>query len=97
LARTLRNFARAFWPRSRLSRGSDPKARVAVFTHGLPINVVLSPALRLEGIIHFLPGYGSVTRLRARDGGAIGVVSINESGHHAWPETNREPGRKGHG
>jgi broad specificity phosphatase PhoE len=82
---------------STITRGSDPKARIAVFTHGLPINVVLSQALRLEGIIHFLPGYGSVTRLRARDGGDIGVVSINESGHHVWPETSREPGRKGHG
>ena len=72
---------------SDILREGDPKARIAVFTHGLPINVVLSQVLRLEGIIHFLPGYGSVTRLRARDDGSIGVVSINESGHHAWRET----------
>ena len=71
---------------SDILREGDPKARIAVFTHGLPINVVLSQALRLEGIIHFLPGYGSVTRLRAWDDGSIGVVSINESGHHAWHE-----------
>jgi probable phosphoglycerate mutase len=69
-----------------IARESDPEVRIAVFTHGLPINVVLSQALRLDGIIHFLPGYGSVTRLRARDDGSIGVVSVNESGHHAWPE-----------
>lgn len=68
---------------SEISRERDPKARVVVFTHGLPINMVLSQALGLDGIIHFLPGYGSVTRLRARGDGSIGVVSVNESGHHA--------------
>ncbi len=64
---------------------SAPTARVAVFTHGLPINLVLSHALGLQGIVHFQPGYGSLTRLRTR-GAAIGVLSVNESGHHAWPE-----------
>lgn len=64
---------------------SAPTARVAVFTHGLPINLVLSHVLGLEGIVHFQPGYGSVTRLRTR-GAAIGVLSVNESGHHAWPD-----------
>ncbi len=64
---------------------SAPTARVAVFTHGLPINLVLSHVLGLQGIVHFQPGYGSVTRLRTR-GTAIGVLSVNESGHHAWPD-----------
>jgi len=61
---------------------SDRSARVAVFTHGMPINIVLSHALGLEGLVHFPPAYGSVTRLRVRSGGAIGVVSVNECGHH---------------
>ena len=61
----------------------DRAQRVAVFTHGLPINVVLSHALELERIIHFAPGYGSLTRLRAVGGEAIGVVSVNERGHLA--------------
>ena len=56
-------------------------AHVAVFTHGLPINVVLSHALGLERIIHFAPGYGSMTRLRMLRSGAIGVASVNERGH----------------
>lgn len=56
-------------------------AHVAVFAHGLPINVVLSHALGLERIIHFAPGYGSMTRLRAGAGGAIGVASVNERNH----------------
>jgi broad specificity phosphatase PhoE len=65
------------------ARGS----RVAVFTHGLPINIVLSHALGLERITHFLPGYGSVTRLRRRDDGGIGIISVNESGHHRTAPT----------
>ena len=56
-------------------------AHVAVFAHGLPINVVLSHALGLERIIHFAPGYASMTRLRAGAGGAIGVASVNERNH----------------
>jgi probable phosphoglycerate mutase len=61
----------------------EPKsARIAVFTHGLPINIVLSHALGLESITHFLVGYGSVTRLRRREDGSYGVSSVNETGHH---------------
>ncbi|HRH85255.1 MAG TPA: histidine phosphatase family protein [Rubrivivax sp.] len=58
----------------------DEKAHVAVFTHGLPINVTLACVLGLEKIVHFRPGYGSVTRLLAR-AGRFGVVSVNESAH----------------
>jgi broad specificity phosphatase PhoE len=57
-------------------------SRVVVFTHGLPINVVLSHALGLMSITHFLVAYGSVTRLRRRDDGGYGVSSVNETGHH---------------
>ena len=59
-------------------------ARVAVFTHGLPINIVLAHALGLESITRFLVGYGSVTRLRRFGDGRYGVVSVNETGHHKW-------------
>ncbi len=59
-------------------------AIVAVFTHGLPINVVLSDALGLESITRFLVDYGSLTRLRHFDDGRFGVVSVNETGHHKW-------------
>ncbi|SEK16721.1 MULTISPECIES: histidine phosphatase family protein [unclassified Variovorax] len=64
---------------------NSSKAHVAVFTHGLPINVVLSHALGLERIVHFAPGYASMTRLRilhtAAEPHAIGVASVNERGH----------------
>ena len=53
-----------------------------VFTHGLPVNVVLAHALGLDSVTTFLVGYGSVTRLRRRDRGGYGVSSINETAHH---------------
>lgn len=70
-----------------VSIDGEREAHVAVFTHGMPINVVLSHVLGLSKIIHFQPGYGSVTRLRARNAERIGVVSVNESGHHQLPLT----------
>jgi probable phosphoglycerate mutase len=62
----------------------EPGARIAVFTHGLPINIVLSHALGLSTITNFLVGYGSVTRLRLRDDGGFGVSSINETAHQRF-------------
>lgn len=58
-----------------------PDGTVAVFTHGMPINVVLSHALGLPGFVHFAPGHGSVTRLRAHSPERMGVVSVNELWH----------------
>ncbi len=68
-----------------LVESTDADATVAVFTHGLPINLVLSQLLGLERITHFQPGYGSITRLRARNRSRIGIISVNESGHLAPP------------
>ncbi len=62
--------------------GQDRASRVAVFTHGLPVNIVLAHALGLDNITSFLVGYGSVTRLRRREDGSFGVSSVNETGHH---------------
>lgn len=66
-------------------RPHDPPLRADGWAHGLPINLVLSHALGLSRITHFHPGCGSITRLRMRAGGALGVVSIKESGQHARP------------
>ena len=63
----------------------NPDAHVAVFAHGLPINVVLAQSLGLPHITHFKIGYGSITRLRLHAAQRMGVVSVNECGHHAWP------------
>lgn len=56
-----------------------PSARVAVFTHGLPINLVLSHALGLSRLTHFPPHYGSLTRLHGRSPDDLNVVSVNET------------------
>jgi probable phosphoglycerate mutase len=71
-----------------LTRSLEHDDHVAVFTHGLPINVVLSHVLGLQRIVHFAPGYGSITRLRIGGRGAIAVHSVNEMGHHRWSSTH---------
>ena len=72
----------------RESLAAPDDAPVVVFTHGLPINLVLCSVLGLERISHFQPGYGSVTRLRARGPRRIGILSVNETGHHRFdPQT----------
>jgi broad specificity phosphatase PhoE len=53
--------------------------KVAVFTHGLPINVILSHVLDLQQITHFVPHYCSITRLRGLSCDQLGVVSVNET------------------
>lgn len=63
---------------------ADSGQRVAVFTHGMPINVALSHALGLSSYINFLVGYGSVTRLRLRADGVFGVGSVNETAHQVY-------------
>ena len=68
-------------PLDATAAGEDRTARVAVFTHGLPVNVVLAHALGLDSVTTFLVGYGSVTRLRRRVEG-WGVASVNETAHH---------------
>ena len=54
---------------------------VAVFTHGFPINILLSHALALENVAHFVPDYGSITRVTGSALDRLTVVSVNETGH----------------
>lgn len=58
-----------------------PSGVVAVFTHGMVINTLLSTALGLNKVTRFGVGHGSVTRLSAPSVNTIGVVSVNELGH----------------
>jgi broad specificity phosphatase PhoE len=60
-----------------------PDGKVAVFTHGIPINVVISHALGLERVSHFVPHYCSLTRISGAALSDIVVVSINETAHLA--------------
>jgi broad specificity phosphatase PhoE len=55
------------------------EATTAIFTHGLPINVVLSHALGLERVTYFVPHYCSVTRLVGASPSDLTVISVNET------------------
>ena len=60
-------------------RGLDQK--LAVFTHGLPINIVLSHALGLERITYFVPHYCSITRVNGSSLRDMTITSVNETAH----------------
>ena len=53
--------------------------KAALFTHGLPINVVLSHALGLKKVTHFVPHYCSITRLIGASRSDLTVISVNET------------------
>jgi broad specificity phosphatase PhoE len=55
--------------------------RIAIFTHGFPINILLSHALGLNDDARFVPTYASITRVAGKSFDALTVVSVNESGH----------------
>ncbi len=55
--------------------------KVAVFTHGFPINVLLSQVLGLSSISRFIPSHGSITRLGGQSTARMVVISVNETGH----------------
>jgi broad specificity phosphatase PhoE len=62
---------------------SHHRKTAVIFTHGFPINILLSHALGLEGYANFVPDYGSITRLTGGALDRLTVVSINETAHLA--------------
>ncbi len=56
---------------------------IAIFTHGFPINILLTHALGLEGIANFVPDYCSITRVTGSELDRLTVVSVNETAHLA--------------
>jgi broad specificity phosphatase PhoE len=63
-----------------IMNGGDEET-VAVFTHGFPINLMLSHVLGLRDEARFVPNYASITRLSGRSFDGLTVVSVNETGH----------------
>ncbi|PZU12386.1 MAG: hypothetical protein DI606_09420 [Sphingobium sp.] len=55
--------------------------RIAVFTHGFPINILLSHVLKLPRITHFTPRNGSISRLAGKSLNALQILSVNETSH----------------
>lgn len=60
--------------------------RVAIFTHGFPINILLAHALGLKGVTCFVPRNGSITRLTGRNLTDLQVLSVNETSHFSKEE-----------
>jgi probable phosphoglycerate mutase len=60
---------------------SGHAGKIAIFTHGFPINILLSHALGINHDARFVPHYGSITRLTGHRLSALTVVSVNETGH----------------
>jgi len=75
VAETLEGFASIF--------AAHTRKTAVIFTHGFPINIILSHALGLEGFANFVPDYGSITRLSGGSLDRLTVVSINETAHLA--------------
>lgn len=63
----------------RLAEGG--RGRTAIATHGLPINLLLSTWLGIQGLTNFPLLHASITRLYAGAGGECTVLSVNESVH----------------
>lgn len=71
--------------RSIMESGSD--AKIAIFTHGFPINILVSHVLE-TGHGHdtqYVPSYGSISRVSGQSFDALNVISWNENSH--IPET----------
>lgn len=62
---------------------SHHRKTAVIFTHGFPINILLSHALGLQGYANFVPDYGSITRLTGGALDRLTVVSVNETAHLA--------------
>ncbi len=77
VAETLDGFASIF--------AAHHRKIAVIFTHGFPINILLSHALGLAGYANFVPDYGSITRLAGSSLERLSVVSINETGHLGNP------------
>ncbi len=58
-----------------------PGKRIAVFTHGLPINVALAQALGEGSLSRFGPRHASITRMAGTGLDNLRVLSFNEATH----------------
>ncbi|MEL6877168.1 MAG: histidine phosphatase family protein [Pseudomonadota bacterium] len=60
---------------------AGPGKRIAVFTHGLPINVALAAALGEGSLARFAPRHASVTRMAGSSLSDLRLLSFNEATH----------------
>ena len=55
--------------------------RIAVFTHGLPINVALAQAVGAGSLARFAPRHASITRMAGNSLDDLRMLSFNEATH----------------
>ena len=65
----------------------NTSAKTAIFTHGFPINILISQVLGIghEHDTQFVPSYGSISRISGQSFDALTMTSWNENSH--IPET----------
>jgi broad specificity phosphatase PhoE len=61
--------------------GQNSARKVAIFTHGFPINLLLGHVLGLPDEARFVPFYASISRLVGTSLDDLTIISINENGH----------------
>jgi broad specificity phosphatase PhoE len=61
--------------------GQNSARKVAIFTHGFPINLLLAHVLGLPDEARFVPFYASISRLTGATLDDLTIISINENGH----------------
>ena len=59
----------------------NSRQKIAVFTHGLPINAMLAHCLENDNLTKFIPHYCSITRLLGTSLSNVRILSVNETGH----------------
>lgn len=55
--------------------------RVAVFTHGFPINLMVGEAVGSDLLARLAPGYCGISRFRVLKSGKFQLLSFNDMGH----------------
>jgi broad specificity phosphatase PhoE len=60
---------------------SSDNETIAVFTHGFPINILISHCLGTPKSINVQPGYASITRIGGSAPDRLAVISVNETAH----------------
>lgn len=68
---------------ARIAQTHAGAARVAVFTHGFPINLMVGDAVGADLLAKLAPDYCGITRLRVRASGNYQLLSFNDIGHFA--------------
>lgn len=58
-----------------------PGTRIALFTHGLPINVALAQAIGEGSLARFAPRHASITRMAGTGLADLKLLSFNEATH----------------